>query len=108
MSGFRQVGERLGPIDVALMENGAYDSYWPSVHMRPEETVQAFQDLGARLLYLVHNSTFNLAFHTWQDPLERVATLAAAKGLALATPEIGEVLTIGVPRSNRLWWRGLR
>ncbi len=51
---------------------------------------------------------FNLAFHTWQDPLERVATLAQAQGLALATPEIGEVLTIGQPRTNRLWWRGLR
>lgn len=106
--GFRQIGERLGPIDIALMENGAYDAYWPSVHMQPEETVQAFQDLGARLLYLVHNSTFNLAFHTWQDPLERVAALAQAKGLALATPEIGEVLTIGQPRTNVLWWKGLR
>ncbi len=106
--GFRQIGERLGPIDLALMENGAYDAYWPAVHMQPEETVQAFQDLGARLLYLVHNSTFNLAFHTWQDPLERVAALAQSKGLALATPEIGEVLTIGQPRTNRLWWRGLR
>lgn len=106
--GFRQIGERLGPIDLALMENGAYDAYWPAVHMQPEETVQAFQDLGARLLYLVHNSTFNLAFHAWQDPLERVAALAQAKGLALATPEIGEVLTIGQPRTNRLWWRGLR
>jgi L-ascorbate metabolism protein UlaG (beta-lactamase superfamily) len=105
---FRQIGERLGPIDLALLENGAYDAFWPAMHMHPEETVQAFQDLGARLLYLVHNSTFNLAFHTWQDPLERVAALAQAKGLALATPEIGEVLTIGAPRTNVLWWQGLR
>ena len=107
-SGFRQIGERLGPIDLALLENGAYDAFWPAMHMRPEETVQAFQDLGARLLYLVHNSTFNLAFHPWQEPLERVAALARAKGLALATPEIGEVLTIGQPRTNLLWWQGLR
>lgn len=107
-SGFRQIGERLGPIDVALLENGAYDAFWPAMHMHPEETVQAFQDLGARQLYLVHNSTFNLAFHNWQDPLERVAALASAKGLALATPEIGEVLTIGQPRTNVLWWQGLR
>ena len=76
--------------------------------MRPEETVQAVQDLGGRPLYLVHNRTFNLAFHTWQDPLERVAALAETKGLPLATPEIGEVLTIGLPRNNRLWWQGLK
>lgn len=106
--GFREIGARLGRIDIALMENGAYDSYWPTVHMTPEETVQAFQDLGARTLYLVHNSTFDLALHPWREPLERVATLAQQRGIALATPEIGEVLTLGKPRENRKWWEGLR
>lgn len=106
--GFREIATRLGAIDIALLENGAYDSYWPTVHMTPEETVQAFQDLGARTLYLVHNSTFDLAFHGWREPLERVAALAQQKGLALATPEIGEVLTLGKPRENRKWWEGLR
>lgn len=106
--GFKQIGDRFGGFDLALVENGAYDSYWPSVHMSPEETVQAFRELRARLLYLVHNSTFNLAFHAWQEPMERVAALTAAQGLPLATPVIGEVLTIGVPRSNVLWWRGLK
>ena len=107
-AGFKQIGERFGGFDLALMENGAYDSYWPSVHLSPEETVQAFKDVRAKVLYLVHNSTFDLAFHTWQDPLERVAALAEAQRLALATPEIGEVLTIGQPRSNVLWWKGLK
>ena len=106
--GFKEIGARLPPIDIALMENGAYDNYWPSVHMQPDETVQAFRDLGARTLYLVHNSTFDLAFHTWRDPLERVAALAQAQGIDLATPEIGEVLTVGQPRQNRRWWEGLR
>lgn len=100
--GFKAIGQKLGPMDIALMENGAYDSYWPSVHMAPEETVQAFQDLGARTLYLVH-STFDLAFHGWREPLERVAALAQEKGVALATPEIGEVLTLGKARVNRKW-----
>lgn len=106
--GFRQIGERFGGFDLALMENGAYDAYWPAVHMTPEETVQAFADLRGRVLYSVHNSTFDLAFHTWQDPLNRLADLSAAKGIALATPEIGEVLTIGQPRTNRRWWVGLK
>ena len=106
--GFRQIGERLGGFDIALMENGAYDSYWPSVHMTPEQTVQAFKDLNARLLYVVHNSTFDLAFHTWRDPLDRVSDLALREGLPLATPEIGEVLTLGQPRDNVLWWKSLR
>jgi len=107
-SGFRQIGERFGGFDLTLMENGAYDAYWPAVHMTPEQSVQAFLDLRGKVLYSVHNSTFDLAFHTWQDPLNRLADLAAAKGIDLATPEIGEVLTVGQARSNRRWWVGLR
>lgn len=107
-SAFKQIGERFGGFDLALMENGAYDTHWPGVHMTPEETVQAFQDLRAKVLYAVHNSTFDLAFHTWQDPLDRLATLSADKGIELATPEIGEVLTVGQPRSNKRWWLGLK
>ncbi len=106
--GFRDIGERLGGFDIALMENGAYDDYWPAVHLSPEETVKAFKDVRGKLLWLVHNSTFDLAFHTWRDPLDRVSDLAAKEGIPLATPEIGEVLTLGQPRTNRLWWKNLR
>ncbi|MET0311721.1 MAG: MBL fold metallo-hydrolase [Burkholderiaceae bacterium] len=106
--GFREIGERLGGFDIALMENGAYDAYWPAVHMSPEETLKAFQDVRGKVLYVVHNSTFDLAFHTWRDPLERIAALAQKAGVTVATPEIGEVLTIGKPRQNVQWWKNLR
>lgn len=106
---FGEIGRRLGPFAIALMENGAYNPRdWPSSHMVPEETVRAFKDLGARTLYLVHNSTFDLAFHPWREPLDRVADIAEREGLALATPEIGEVLTLGRPRTNHRWWKDLR
>lgn len=106
--GFRQIGERFGGFDLALMENGAYDAYWPAVHLTPEESIQAFLDLRGKVLYSVHNSTFDLAFHPWREPLDRLADLAAAKGIELATPEIGEVLTVGRPRSNQRWWSTLK
>ncbi len=106
--GFKQIGARFGGFDLALMENGAYDSYWPAVHMTPEQTLQAFQDVKGKTLYGVHNSTFDLAFHRWQDPLERLSALAERHGVELATPLIGEVLTVGQARSNVLWWKGLR
>jgi hypothetical protein len=70
--------------------------------------VQAFVELRAKLLWVVHNSTFDLAFHTWRDPLDRIAALAEARGLPLATPEIGEVVTLGRPRVNQKWWTDLR
>ena len=106
--GFRQIGERFPGIGLALMENGAYDKDWPTVHMTPEETVRAFQDLKAKTLFSVHNSTFDLAFHPWREPMDRLAQLAATNGIDLATPVIGEVLTIGKPRTNELWWSKLR
>ena len=106
--GFKEIGARFKGFDLALMENGAYDANWPAVHMTPEESVQAFQDLNAKVLFGVHNSTFDLAFHTWHDPLDRLAALAEAKRIELATPEIGEVLTVGAQRSNKKWWVGLR
>ncbi len=106
--GFAEIARRHGPFDIALMENGAYDAYWPMSHMTPEETVRAFKEVDARLLYLVHNSTFDLAFHGWREPLDRVAAIAEKEGLPLATPEVGEVLTLGQPRENRKWWEGLK
>jgi L-ascorbate metabolism protein UlaG (beta-lactamase superfamily) len=106
--GYRQIGERFGGFDLALIENGAYDAYWPAVHMTPEQSVQAFEDLRGKVLFSVHNSTFDLAFHTWREPLDRLADLAEAKHIVLATPEIGEVLTVGQPRTNTRWWAHLK
>ncbi|WP_454807113.1 MBL fold metallo-hydrolase [Paraburkholderia fungorum] len=103
--GFRTIGERLGPFDVTLLETGAYDAQWPYVHMQPDETVQAHVDLGGRWLVPVHNGTFDLAMHRWQEPYERVVGLAAARGIALATPRMGERLDLATPHRGTKWWR---
>jgi len=63
--GFRQIGAKYSPFDLALMENRGYDDGWPEVHMSPEDTVRAFTDVKGKLLYVVHNSTFDLSYHTW-------------------------------------------
>jgi L-ascorbate metabolism protein UlaG (beta-lactamase superfamily) len=103
--GFRTIGERLGPFDVALVETGAYDAQWPYVHMQPEETVQAHVDLRGRWLVPIHNGTFDLAMHRWYDPYERVLGLAAARGVALSTPRMGERLDLTAPHRGERWWR---
>lgn len=103
--GFRQIGERLGPFDVTLIETGAYDAQWPYVHMQPEETVQAHLDLRGRWLVPIHNGTFDLAMHRWQEPFERVTGLSLARGVALATPRMGERLDLAAPHRGERWWR---
>ena len=61
------------------METGAYDPQWPYVHMQPTETVQAHQDLRGRWLLPIHNGTFDLAMHAWDDPFQQVVALAAPR-----------------------------
>jgi L-ascorbate metabolism protein UlaG (beta-lactamase superfamily) len=101
---FKTIGERYGPFDVAMLETGAYDSQWPDVHMQPEETLQAHRDLKGRWLMPVHNGTFDLAMHAWYEPLARIHALAVAGGIALATPAMGERLSLKQPHAGRRWW----
>ncbi|HEX4908910.1 MAG TPA: glycerate kinase, partial [Actinomycetes bacterium] len=39
------------------------------------------QDTRARLLFPVHWATFNLAFHRWNEPADRVLAAARAAGV---------------------------
>ena len=103
--GFRTIGERLGPFNVTLLETGAYDAQWPYVHMQPEETVQAHVDLRGHWLVPVHNGTFDLAMHRWQEPFERVSGITSARGIALSTPRVGERLDLNAPHRGKKWWR---
>lgn len=59
--GFEQLGREYD-IDLAVFNLGAYEPRWFMVgsHMNPAETVQAFQELGARRLMIVHWGTFRL------------------------------------------------
>ncbi|MFT3761496.1 MAG: MBL fold metallo-hydrolase [Pseudoxanthomonas sp.] len=103
--GFKEIGRRFGPFDVALLENGAYDERWRYVHMHPEETVQAHIDLRGRWLLPIHNGTFDLAMHAWEEPFERISALAAERGLHVLTPHIGERVDLTAPTPTTEWWR---
>lgn len=103
--GFKEIGRRFGPFDVAMIETGAYDPQWPYVHMQPEQTVQAHLDLRAKWLMPIHNGTFDLAMHGWQEPFERVLALSRARGVALTAPRMGERLDLRSPHGTTTWWR---
>ncbi|WP_199031193.1 MBL fold metallo-hydrolase [Ralstonia sp. ASV6] len=103
--GFKTIGERFGPFDLTLMETGAYDPRWAYVHMLPEQTVQAHLDLRGRRLVPIHNGTFDLAFHAWQEPFERIAAAARAHAVEVLTPTIGAQLDMVQPAPTPAWWR---
>ncbi len=101
---FREIGEKYGPFDLAILEDGQYDLQWPLIHMMPEEVAQAAMDLRAKALLPVHWGKFTLALHAWTDPIERVTKKAAELGLPVATPKIGEPVRLGQPLPNGRWW----
>jgi L-ascorbate metabolism protein UlaG (beta-lactamase superfamily) len=103
-AGFKAIGERFGPFHVTLLETGAYDAQWADVHMQPEETLQAHLDLKGDWLLPVHNGTFDLAMHAWNDPFDRIHALATARGVKLATPSMGEQLSLHEPHAGQRWW----
>lgn len=101
---FKMIGEKHGPFDLALLECGQYGPNWPLIHMFPEETVIASQELGAKVLFPVHWGKFVLSTHAWNDPIRRAAKKAAEEKVRLATPRIGEVLRIGAEKPSEAWW----
>ena len=104
--GFKAIGERYGPFDLTMVETGAYDEQWPDVHMHPEQSLQAHIDLRGRHLMPIHNGTFDLALHPWTEPFERITALAAAAGVPLVAPVMGERLDLRAPALSNHWWRG--
>ncbi|MFC3532057.1 MBL fold metallo-hydrolase [Vogesella facilis] len=103
--GFREIGERCGPFDVTMIETGAYNALWSDIHMLPEQSVQAHIDLRGKAMLPIHNSTFDLALHDWHEPLERASAIAAARGVTLLTPLIGEPLALNAASTGTAWWR---
>ncbi|MCF6508616.1 MBL fold metallo-hydrolase [Blastococcus sp. MG754426] len=101
---FAGIGARLGPFDLTLLPIGAYNDAWHAIHMDPEEAVRAHGDLGGRVLLPVHWATFNLAFHRWSEPVERLLAAAGARGVDVVVPQPGERVDVLSPPPLRDWW----
>jgi len=101
---FAKIGEDFGPFDMALLECGQYNAYWPYIHMFPEETVQAAIDLKAKVLMPVHWGKFSLAMHPWDEPIKRIVEAALAKQFPLVTPKLGETVILNEYLPTENWW----
>ncbi|RFS19643.1 MBL fold metallo-hydrolase [Chitinophaga silvatica] len=104
-SHFKEIGNKYGPFDLVILENGQYNEYWPYIHMMPEETVEAAIDLQAKALLPVHWGKFALSVHPWNESPERVTRAAAEKHLLVTTPKIGQPVIVGSNYPQDAWWR---
>lgn len=105
---FKEVGERLGPFDLAFLECGAYNERWADIHMLPEQTAQAAVDAQAKTLMPIHWGKYSLAMHTWKEPVERVSVKAKELGLPVFTPRPGRIVRWPDEQASERWWDEVR
>lgn len=94
----RDIGERLGPFDLALIPIGAYAPRWfmKTMHIDVPEAVQVRSDLRAARAIGMHWGTFDaLTDEPMDEPPRELARLRAAAGLAA---EQFDVMAIGETR----------
>ena len=101
---FAEIGERLGPFDVTMMEVGAYHPNWADIHSGPEQAVQAHLDLRGGIMMPIHWGTFNLAMHGWTEPAERLLVAAKQRSVQLAMPRPGESVVPSDVMAAERWW----
>ena len=104
-----QIGKRLGPFDVTLVDSGQYDPAWPDNHLGPELAVRASEMVGGKLMIPVHWGLFDVAPHSWTEPVERVRAEARCRGQEQLAPVPGvpSEPTEGAVAAQRQWWPSL-
>ena len=104
--GFKNIGDRLGPFDVTFLKIGAYSDKgtWHALHMTPEEAGQQHMDLRGQLLVPLHWASFDMAFHPWYEPIERLVAFSEQESVSLITPEVGEKIDLSGRIDTSYWW----
>ncbi len=98
---FKNIWKKYWPFDIAFMENGAYNDDWQHIHMTPEESIQAAVDVWAKTVFPIHRGKFDLARHTWDEPISRATQEAEKKSITIHTPLIWEIFSTTSEHTHR-------
>jgi L-ascorbate metabolism protein UlaG (beta-lactamase superfamily) len=108
---YAAIGEKFGPFDIVLIDNGQYNPAWKYIHNLPEDVIKAMKDLKAKRVFPVHSSKFALSLHSWDEPLVKVTELnsLSENPIPLITPMIGELVELKNEKQEfKQWWKGVR
>jgi L-ascorbate metabolism protein UlaG (beta-lactamase superfamily) len=100
-----EIGRRLGPFDLVMLEIGASHPAWAQIHLGPANALRAFDMLGRGALLPIHWSTFDLALHRWDEPAETLLSLSADTGARILTPPLGRPIEPDTVDAPTPWWR---
>lgn len=103
-SAMKRIGQELGPFDLTMIEDGAYDQAWPDWHIGPEQAVLAHQIVRGKVFFGVHWGLFNLAPHGWTEPIERTLVAAEAANIEVVVPKPGQSFEPSVGLEFERWW----
>ena len=101
---FRQIGAQFGPFDLVLLEIGAADPEWADIHLGPDNALAAHRLLGGGPLLPLHWATFNLAFHAWRQPIQRLLQAAGEEVGPLLLPAPGQRMEVAAGPVTGQWW----
>lgn len=100
---FKNIGEKLGPFDLAFVENGQYNEDWAAIHMMPEQSAKVGAELNAKAVVPIHWGKFSLSIHPWDEPVKRFLEASKEFDYTLLTPAPGQIMTFPfAPTIN--WW----
>ena len=110
---FEEVGRRLGPFDLVMLEVGAHHPLWGQIHLDPDNALVVHRMLGGGakrpgILLPIHWGTFDLALHPWEEPAERLVLEAARQGVHVITPRLGRAVEPSRIETVDPWWRAVR
>lgn len=100
---FKDIYEKYGDFDLAILECGQYDASWKFSHMTPEESVEAGKTLNAKLFIPIHWGTFSISNHGWDDSIIRFVSKMKKENLKYAVPKIGETFGLNDEKIEE-WW----
>lgn len=103
---FADIGARFGEIDLAVLENGQYNTDWKYIHLMPDYLLRAAAELKAKRLLTVHHAKYALADHPWDEPLENALKASLADSTDVIIPMIGQ--PVGLQDTTPpviVWWR---
>ena len=81
---FREIRQRLGPIDFAMLPIGAYEPRWfmHPIHMNPAEAVQAHLDIESPRSVAMHYGTFRMTIEGIDAPVIALDEARRANGVS--------------------------
>lgn len=97
-----QIGERLGPFDLAALPIGAYAPRWfmGPQHMGPQQSAQLFKQLNCRRAIPIHWGVFELADESLDEPPRILQQAISAENIsdqAFCALKIGGRINLSLP-----------